>query len=413
MILAKIKYENGTYIGDNGIFLIERTKKTTRGWNGIMQCHCGKIFESSIYAIANNTVKSCGCLAKTACFSKKFSIGELLGPHHVKLVRYLDKKDSSGQYLGEFECPFCGKHYVKRISRVASGEAAGDCGCQEPLRRKRVGEKNIKEDLVGKRFGRLVVLERTERTHRQKYGTYIWKCQCDCGNICYVSRNNLIAGNTQSCGCRAIDSIREIGRRNAKDLSGQVFGYLVPLYKDGIIERGTLKMHSITWACECLNCGRIVPNVSAADLVSGNRKYCGDCSISSGEEHLLHLISQIYPEIEHHKMFDTCINKNSGRRLIFDYYLPKEAVLVEYDGKQHYAPYGDWGVNFEAANARDVLKNEWCKENGIPLIRIPYTYLDELTPEFVMSLVTEAESTRRSIFLPLPEGEHDERPIKF
>lgn len=28
---------------------------------------------------------------------------------------------------------------------------------------------------------------------------------------------------------------------------------------------------------------------------------------------------------------------------------------------------------------RDKIKNEWCKKNNIPLIRIPYTELDFLT----------------------------------
>jgi len=39
----------------------------------------------------------------------------------------------------------------------------------------------VKRDLIGQRFGRLVVLEKTDK--RDKSGCFIWKCKCDCGNI--------------------------------------------------------------------------------------------------------------------------------------------------------------------------------------------------------------------------------------
>ena len=55
------------------------------------------------------------------------------------------------------------------------------------------------EDLSGKRYNHLTVLE---FDHKEKGATstkYVWKCICDCGNIVYVSRNSLIRGR-KSCG---------------------------------------------------------------------------------------------------------------------------------------------------------------------------------------------------------------------
>lgn len=54
-----------------------------------------------------------------------------------------------------------------------------------------------KESLIGKRFGRLLVLS------FHSYDKYIskWNCQCDCGNEKIVTRNALTSGNTKSCGC--------------------------------------------------------------------------------------------------------------------------------------------------------------------------------------------------------------------
>lgn len=48
----------------------------------------------------------------------------------------------------------------------------------------------------GDRFGRLVVQKMMEREPRVK-----WLCVCDCGGSVVVRNNNLLSGNTTSCGC--------------------------------------------------------------------------------------------------------------------------------------------------------------------------------------------------------------------
>lgn len=53
--------------------------------------------------------------------------------------------------------------------------------------------------MIGKKFGKLTVLEecKEQNKHRQK----VYKCQCDCGNIAYVRGYKLRSGYTKSCGC--------------------------------------------------------------------------------------------------------------------------------------------------------------------------------------------------------------------
>ena len=55
-----------------------------------------------------------------------------------------------------------------------------------------------KMNLVGQRFGRLVVLEETLETKREGSS---WLCRCDCDTICVVHTKELRRGDTQSCGC--------------------------------------------------------------------------------------------------------------------------------------------------------------------------------------------------------------------
>ena len=81
-------------------------------------------------------------------------------------------------------------------------------------------------DLTGKRFGRLVVIEKSESTQDKKVR---WLCQCDCGNQCIVRATCLLRKDfTKSCGCIkrevASETYKKIGtnskKHNIYDLTG-------------------------------------------------------------------------------------------------------------------------------------------------------------------------------------------------
>lgn len=65
------------------------------------------------------------------------------------------------------------------------------CGC--------LHKNKTSANLQGKTFGKLTVLKDTGK--RTKNRSIIWLCQCECGNICEVTTNNLQQKNTMSCGC--------------------------------------------------------------------------------------------------------------------------------------------------------------------------------------------------------------------
>lgn len=54
-------------------------------------------------------------------------------------------------------------------------------------------------DIIGKKFGRLLVLEKTDK--KISNGTYIYKCKCDCGNELEVPSSYLLNGHKRSCNC--------------------------------------------------------------------------------------------------------------------------------------------------------------------------------------------------------------------
>jgi hypothetical protein len=81
-------------------------------------------------------------------------------------------------------------------------------------------------DLIGERFGRLTVIEKTEK---RRHTEIVWRCRCDspCNNIVDIRSGSLKSGNTQSCGCLAKELTIERSTRH-----GAYKGYeRQPLYK--------------------------------------------------------------------------------------------------------------------------------------------------------------------------------------
>lgn len=58
--------------------------------------------------------------------------------------------------------------------------------------------QNMREDLTGKRFGRLVALHFSHKDRNRK--TY-WDFMCDCGEIKTLRSDSVKCGNIRSCGC--------------------------------------------------------------------------------------------------------------------------------------------------------------------------------------------------------------------
>ena len=242
------------------------------------------------------------------------------------------------------------------------------CGCYN---KEKVAECFV--DITGKKFGRLTVLEKTEK--RTKNRSIIWKCQCDCGCICEVSRDSLMQG-TKSCGCLQKEKASKLGKNKGYDLTNRRFGKLVPLK---LLENKKER----TWLCQC-DCGKQC-EVSSNNLLRGHTSSCG-CLKKSLGEYLIEKIlieNQINFVPQYHNT--TCRFLDTNYYAYFDFYIDNK-YIIEFDGEQHFNPQCfnnmsqlDAKEQFEKTQEHDKYKNLWCKQNNIPLIRIPYTHLKELT----------------------------------
>lgn len=225
-------------------------------------------------------------------------------------------------------------------------------------------------DLTGKRFERLVVVSRLYKKGNEWY----WLCQCDCGNTKEVRGVSLREGKTRSCGCLKQESDRS-PKGNAKDLTGQKFGHLLVVSREGSDHRGEAR-----WLCECdcKNTNRII--VLGSNLRTGHTRSCGCERRSHGELR----IEELLQKAGIHYISEKIMFKfSSGYNAKFDFYV-EDKYLIEYDGETHYQ-YNLHGWHNEEQldkqQERDAIKTQWCKDNNIPLIRIPYTRLKELQIE--------------------------------
>jgi hypothetical protein len=130
------------------------------------------------------------------------------------------------------------------------------------------------KDLLGKRFGRLVV---TTKEPIRKWRSYLWGCTCDCGTTKFVYASTLIQGTTRSCGCLR----RVVAGRKRLDLRGHRFGKLFVVEVTDI-RRGS----AVVWKCKC-DCGRETL-VGAGQLTLGLTKSCGCYRRDKAREKAIH-----------------------------------------------------------------------------------------------------------------------------
>lgn len=110
-----------------------------------------------------------------------------------------------------------------------------------------------------------------------------------------------------------------------------------------------------------------------------NGKRCPVCNMSHGEQKIEKYLKNKNITYFRQYKFDNCKNKFS---LPFDFAIfnnDKMYLLIEYDGEQHFRPITFRGMSKEQAYKnylltlkRDNIKNDFCQNNNISLLRIPY-----------------------------------------
>jgi hypothetical protein len=281
-------------------------------------------------------------------------------------VLYQNGKTKNRSIIWHCKCD-CGKEKDIDGHSLRRGKTKS-CGC--------LNTENHIKDITGQRFGRLVALELISTTPE-----VIWKCKCDCGNIISVKSKNLNSNHyIQSCGCLKKDILKENIKNRIDNLEGKTFGYIKVIKM--LDER---KNNHIAYQCLCTACGNAFITDSTSLRVN-NIQSCG-CIKSKGELIISKILNELNISYEREKTFKTCIFPDTKYLAKFDFYLPDYNLLIEYDGVGHFKPTANW--DFEQTKRNDKFKNQWCKENNIPLIRIPYTDFNKISTDYLLNIIEE------------------------
>lgn len=124
-------------------------------------------------------------------------------------------------------------------------------------------------------------------------------------------------------------------------------------------------------------------------MLHGGTLSCG-CLKSKGEKKVGLLLQKIDIQFKKEKTFNDCVNPKTGHKLRFDFYLPDYNTCIEYDGTTHYGTTnGGWQTpeNFSFIRYSDYIKNQYCENNNIKLIRIPYWDYDNLNETYLIERI--------------------------
>lgn len=184
-----------------------------------------------------------------------------------------------------------------------------------------------KKNLIGLRFGKLVVLEEAEpyRDSSGKIKSARWLCICDCGNKTIAYPGSLIQGEKLSCGC--------LVNEKRINLIGKNFGNLV------VIKEAKKKDNHRRWICKC-GCGKYTIK-NQESLTRGQSYSCG-CLYHKGKHHKRN--TRLYTIWD--SMKQRCGNPNNS----------------------HFYNYGGRGITVcdEWNNSKDGFENfyNWSIKNG-------------------------------------------------
>ena len=238
-------------------------------------------------------------------------------------------------------------------------------------------QAKIPEFLEKQKNGYLTYVAPLRRANRTTNGGLSFLTVCDCNNWHILDAIDFRKEKQQMCPFCKIKNTTTM-----KDISGEIFGQLQALFPSE--KRG--KDGSVYWICSCIDCGNI-QEVIKYNLTRKNGHLCSVCGEKSkGEYKIAQLLKKHNIPFEKEKTFKDCFFPDTKNYARFDFFVNNQ-YIIEVDGQHHFFPV-KYGENISDEKAKtlyekviqhDKYKNQYCIKHNIPIIRIPYISIDNLT----------------------------------
>lgn len=273
------------------------------------------------------------------------------------------------------KCDYCGDEYecyyysYVKSHKILNKDACRHCSCKkgkEANKAKRAKKYFTQLKEICDEHGYELITSIEEYTDVLMYIEYI----CPMHGLQKSILSNMIRGHL--CNGCGNDKIGYILRSNADYVKEYIesFNGNILLNKEDYINSRTCNLK-----IKCGSCGNIFVT-SLNSYRKKMRKQCPSCNKreSCGEETIRKFLLNNNIDFVQEKRFDDCRDIHA---LPFDFYLPKYNLCVEFDGEQHYrAAFGQ--DRYMTTKSHDEMKNKYCEDNNIYMLRIPYWEEDNI-----------------------------------
>lgn len=363
--------------------------------NVVVVCdHCGNETKTR-YNRYNDSIKKYGSYYCSHC-NQKHSLEKRQESIYNRIVDFCNENNyvlvtekesimSQEAYI-TYICPKHGEHKVK-ASSILEGKICYECS-REIASAKRwqhgLDDRIYSYYQMAKEkcdeYGYKLISSCGDFSHYKDYLEY----ECKIHGVHKITLGNLLSG--KHCPeCSAIRPVKIKDEKNTINIPKNKLSMDEVIYR---IEKCGGKIYNpedyINQAeknlkIQCPRCGNVFIT-SLTLFTQHGGQLCPDCykRESVGEQKVrMYLESHSIPFYPQY-WFKNCRDK---KPLPFDFYLYKDNIIIEYDGIQHFYDRKNYFNNtysFETTKKHDDIKNNYCKDNNIRLIRIPYWKIDKI-----------------------------------
>lgn len=340
---SNFKKEIYNLVGDEYIFLDAYVNAKTK--LRIKHTICGSVYKAEPDSfLRGNRCPYCSRNTKKTNAQFKQEVYDLVENEYIFLDPYVNAKTKL-----KVRHNTCGNIYEVRPSDFLRGQRCPYC-----FGKPKKSDFQFKQEVFD--------LAKDEYTFLDKYINSRTKLRVKhnkCGHIYKVEPNSFLQG-TRCSYCAGLAKKTDTQfKQEVSNLVGDEYVFL-DTYVNAITK---LRVKHT-------KCGHVY-KVRPTDFFS-HRSRCPYCSSPKGEDLINKILKLLGIKYEYQKTF---LDLRDTQPLSYDFYIPSQNILIEYQGQQHYKPVDIFGgeAQFKVQKKHDKMKADYAKSHNFNLIAVPYT----------------------------------------
>ena len=340
---AEFKKEIYDLVGDEYTFLDSYATARTR--IRVRHNECGKVYEvTPSNFLRGNRCPYCSGKTKKTDAQFKQEVKSLVGDEYTFLDDYINNSTKI-----KVKHNNCGTVYKVLPSNFLRGRRCPYCNGN--AKKTNIEFKKEVYDLVGSEYTFLDDYVNANTKIRVKHNR--------CGHIYKVTPHSFLNGTCCPKCFGTPKKTNEQFKKEVFDLVGDEYTFL-----ETYVNNHTKLMVKHT------KCGHVY-KVTPTDFFNKHSR-CPYCNSPKGETIISKILNNLNISYEPQKIFS---DLKDAQPLSYDFYIPDQSILIEYQGIQHYEPVDFFGSDsaFKKQQKHDKLKSDYAKDHGYMLIAVPYT----------------------------------------